>query len=786
MKHEFNLGRLPNHAGYLLAALFVVLAVVGVQFGWMARVAPLVGLGAAVFAFLFRRGPAILLLGSYTLAATLFENREDLLRVEAIAQISLFVAANLGIIAMMERLRRMLESARRSERNHHLIAENTTDLILAYSLDRRLLYVNPAIERLLGYTVEEMRTQQRINWIHAEDRQRMDELTEKVYHGGSFADVEFRVVTRGGDERWFSATWGPLRDERGYQIGIQGVERDITERQRMLHELDRNFLQLLHARTVAEDEREKAERQATELAHLNEELLLARDQALEAAKAKSYFLATMSHEIRTPMNGILGMTHLMLDTPLNAEQKDMARTVLNSGAALLGIINDILDFSRIEAGRFELELSDFSPRHQLEEVCDLLAENAARKGVEFNCWIDPQMPARVHGDQGRVRQVLFNLIGNAVKFTEAGEVFARLTFEEHPDSGIVLKFGVRDTGVGIAEDVRGKLFQPFTQADMATTRRYGGSGLGLAISRQLIDKMGGRVGLDSQLGAGSHFWFAVPLARVSQQELLSLPAFNGQSVLVLEAYPAARDIVCEMLASWNLKPVFETATAASCVMAVADHRRVLEVPAGLPLVVVAVRGAAVDRGGAVHSVLNKPVRRDALHSAVGQVLMPGPVREVTPIPKSRPIAGRVRVLIAEDNLVNQKVAVRLVQKLGYAADVAVNGVETLAALDKTSYTLILMDCQMPEMDGYETTKRIRLAGKKLPIIAMTANAMKGDREMCLDAGMDDYLTKPIDLVSLSAALTRWSVPVKKRRGASAGARIQKAELAAAASAGSSR
>ncbi len=786
MMHEFSLGRLPNRVGYLLAALFVVLAVVGVEFGWMSRVAPLVGLGAAVFAFLFRRGPALMLLGIYTVAATLFETREDLLRIEAIAQISLFVAANLGIITMMERLRRMLESARRNERNHHLIAENTTDLILAYSLDRRLLYVNPAIERLLGYTVDEMRTQQRINWLHAEDRQRMDELSEKVYQGGSFADVEFRVVTKGGDERWFSATWGPLRDERGHQIGVQGVERDITERQRMLHELDRNFLQLLHARTVAEDERAKAEQQATELARLNEELLLARDQALEAAKAKSYFLATMSHEIRTPMNGILGMTHLLLDTPLDREQKDMARTVVNSGEALLGIINDILDFSRIEAGRFELELSDFSPRHQLEEVCDLLAENAARKGIEFNCWIDPMMPARVRGDQGRLRQVLFNLIGNAVKFTEAGEVVARLTFEEHPDSGILLKFGVRDTGVGIADDIRGKLFQPFTQADMATTRRYGGSGLGLAISRQLIDKMGGRVGLDSQLGAGSHFWFAVPLACLTQPELPARPAFKGQSVLVLEAYPPARDIVCEMLAAWNLKPVFELDGAASCTIAVADHRRVLEVPADLPLLVLAVRGAAVDRGGAVQSVLNKPVRRDAFHAALEQVLMPGPVRKVTPVPKARPIADRARVLIAEDNLVNQKVAVRLVQKLGFAADVAGNGVEALAALENVSYSLILMDCHMPEMDGFETTKRIRLAGAKLPIIAMTANAMKGDREMCLDAGMDDYLTKPIDIAALSAALARWSKPVRRQRGAHAAAMSARSELAAAATAGSSK
>ncbi len=754
--------------GYVFAALFVGAAALSVHFGLMTRVAPLVGFGAALFAFLFTRGPAIVLLAAYTVIAVLFEPRVETLRWEKFVQILVFVVANFGIIAMMGRLRRTLESARRTERNHHLIAENTTDLILAYGSDRRLLYVNPAVERLLGYCVEEMRTRHRINWIHPDDQRRMNELTDKVYQGGAFADVEFRVITKSGDERWFSATWGPLRDEHGRQIGIQGVERDITERQRMLHELDKNFLQLLHARTVAEEEREKAEQQATELARLNEELLLARDQALEAAKAKSYFLATMSHEIRTPMNGILGMTNLLLDTRLNSEQRDMARTVLNSGEALLGIINDILDFSRIEAGRFELELSDFSPRHQLEEVCDLLAEIAARKKIEFHSWVDPRMPARVHGDQGRLRQVLFNLIGNAVKFTETGEVFARFAFEELGPSGIRLHFNVRDTGVGIPDDVKANLFQPFTQADMATTRRYGGSGLGLAISRQLIERMGGHVGLESRFGQGSQFWFNVPLERAAAPELQPAAEFAGEAVLVLETHMTARDIVCEMLSGWGLKPLFEIARSRECAVALADHRRMPEVPPVLPLVVLAERGATIERGGAVRAVLNKPVRRDALRSAVEQVLL-GSLREVSPIPVSRPPTDRARILIAEDNLVNQKVAVRLVQKLGFAADVAANGLEALAALDHSAYDLILMDCQMPEMDGFETTRRIRLAGERLPIIAMTANAMKGDREMCLEAGMDDYLTKPIDLSALSTALTRWSNAARRVERAAAAA-----------------
>ncbi|MCC6540178.1 MAG: response regulator [Bryobacterales bacterium] len=758
-------------AGYLFALAFLAIALFASHFDLLPRVAPVAGLGAALCAFLFSRGPALVLLAAYVGVALVLDwDWQQAVDPETMVHTGIFVVANFGIVLIMTRLRHTLESARRTERNHRLIADNTTDLILAYAMDRKLIYVNPAVERLIGYTAEELRGADFIPWVHPSDQRRMDELTEKLYAGGSFADIEFRVLTKDGHVRWFSATWGPLRDERGRQIGIQGVERDITERQRMLQELDQNLVQLSRARNAAEEARERAEKHAVELVRLNEELLQARDQALEAAKAKSFFLATMSHEIRTPMNGILGMTHLLLDTPLNHEQRDIARMVQSSGEALLGIINDILDFSRIEAGRLELEITPFSPRQQLEEVCELLAETASRKHLAFTCRVEPDVPELLAGDQGRIRQILFNLVGNAVKFTEAGTVAVSCQVQRYTpgDPQAELCLEIADTGIGIPEEAQARLFEPFTQADMATSRRYGGSGLGLAISRQLVECMGGGIGLCSEPGKGTKFWVRLPLGVPAAQPARPA-AFPGNFSVLAPAGLADRVIVAEMLEAWNLRTVSEA--TPECVAAVADRAAIDTVPHGLPLIVLAERGEKVERAEGVAAVAVRPVRRDLLHAAlrtiVDQAAASVPTRaavaaagdtapETVSAPPSAPPARPV--LIAEDNLVNQKVALRLLATLGFEAEIAANGAEALAALGRAQYALVLMDCQMPEMDGFEATRRIRASGSAIPIIAMTANAMKGDRELCLEAGMDDYLTKPISLAALDAALKQWSAP----------------------------
>ncbi|MEZ5402216.1 MAG: response regulator [Bryobacteraceae bacterium] len=737
--------------GYLFAAAFLALAVWLAQTGHIPRVAPIVALGCGITALLFSAGPASSLLVSYVVFSLVAgrDFQDPLFTPEAVIHAGLFAALNMAIIVTLGRLRETLNAARQSERNYRLIAENTSDLILAYDMHRRPIYVNPAVERLLGYTAIELRQMGFLDWMHPDDRARVTELCEGVYGGKSFSDVEARVRTKSGEIRWFAGTWGPLIDERGRQVGIQGVERDVTDRH-----------------------------------NLGEQLLVARDDALEAAKAKSYFLATMSHEIRTPMNGVLGMTTLLLDTDLSSEQREMAETVLNSGKALLSVINDILDFSKIEAGRLELERAPFALHEPFEEACELLAESAARKRLDLVCRIAPGLPPMVSGDAARLRQVLINLIGNAVKFTERGEIVVDCGLEEETRSGYRLRVAVTDTGVGISPDALPKLFQPFTQADMAANRRYGGSGLGLAISKEVVGKMGGRIGVESRPGTGSRFWFSVEAGVAGETGLSGPPPFPQGRVLVVDGHGPTRAALAQLLAEAGLEPV-EAATPAEALkhmmartfplalidcgfgnLAGVDLARAL--PPETEAVMLVTRADTIRRDSSlpasIRGFLNKPVRRDALRRALLEVLTPGDTAALRTAPAPFLVAGKGRILIAEDNPVNQRVARRLVEKLGYQVETVNNGTEALAALDSSAYDLILMDCQMPVLDGFETTRRIRARESapqpapdaRLPIIAMTANAMKGDRERCLDAGMDDYIPKPIDLARLAEALDRWT------------------------------
>jgi PAS domain S-box-containing protein len=669
---------------------------------------------------------------------------------------------------------RLYSDLERNEEKYRTLFEDSRDAIFVMTPDGVILDVNQATLDLLGYNRQEMLKAGLSDvGIRREDYEAFQGI---ISHEGSVRDYEVRLRHKNGTVMECLLTATLRRDKDGKIVAYQGILRDITERkraERMLEEYSHNLEEMVESRTV------EAER--------------ARKDAEAANAAKSIFLASMSHEIRTPMNGIIGMTGLLLGTELTNEQRDFAEIIRNSGETLLTIINDILDFSKIESGKMELEHLPFNLRDCIESALDLIVTRAAEHHLDLACVIDEDIPQAIYGDVTRLRQVLLNLLSNAVKFTESGEVVITVGRDrelEEFDLRNFLRFTVRDTGIGIPKDRAGRLFTSFSQVDASTTRKYGGTGLGLAISKRLVNLMGGEIWVESEgiAGKGSTFTFNIVGEPAPLEEPLPAPEalslLHNKRLLLVDDNDTNRRIFKSQTEKWNMS-VVDTAfpreglakiqRGESYDLIVVDMfmpemdgtmlaHEIRKLLSEIPIILFSSFGHRQTEfdPGLFNAILAKPLKQSLLLDTLVSLFDPQHVQVPTVVPTPSildPELGAkhpLRILLAEDNAVNQKLALRLLQQLGYRADLASNGFETIDSLERQIYDVVLMDVQMPEMDGLEATRLIRTSADLTQpcIIAMTANAMEGDREMCIAAGMDDYISKPIRVHELVGALMK--------------------------------
>src|SRR3981081_3922923 len=663
------------------------------------------------------------------------------------------------LVAEMEERKHAEEAMRESEARLNAYFTACPNGMVMVASQLRYMKVNQRLADITGVPL-----QSHIGRTIRETVPQLADILEPLYQevfatGEPILNFELTGETNAspGELRDWQISYFPLMGEAGKPKAVGSVVNEITDWKRAEVELH-------YAKTAAE----------------------------AANRSKSEFLANMSHEIRTPMNGVIGMTELLLGTPLTSEQREFAQTIRVSAEALLAVINDILDFSKIEAGKMVFEELDLDVRELLDGPFGLLAERPKTKGLELAGFIEPAVPARLRGDAGRIRQILTNLVGNAIKFTAAGEVTVRVSCDTESESRCELRFRVSDTGIGISPEIQKRLFEAFTQADTSTTRKFGGSGLGLAISKQLVEKMSGTIGVLSVPEKGSTFGFSVRLQKqpVPQSALDGNRIFVNARVLIVDDNATNGRFLHEQIVAWKMRSGTANtgSDALDCLRKAAQERDPyplaiidLDMPnmdgwalareikadpkiAGTRLIVLEGPCQRISpeqlRSADITDCCFKPVRQSTLFDCLTNALLessaalqPGAKSSAAP----RPQLQKARVLIAEDNAVNQQVALVQLEQLGYRAEAVPNGLAVLEALNRTPYDIILMDCQMPEMDGYETTRRIRTRTENFRqpyIIAMTAHAMSGDSEKCLAAGMNDYISKPVQLDAFAAALAR--------------------------------